>query len=69
MQHLNSGTFVARAKWKLSQVLEKGPEASQLQKEALEYLNTRLMREVSEDEDLSELFDSQVFYWSRWEGR
>ncbi|OAX81827.1 hypothetical protein ACJ72_03830 [Emergomyces africanus] len=65
-QNLNSLTFVARAKWRLSQVLDpSSKEASQLRDEALVYLRSRFDGQIPDGKDPSELFDSLVFYWSR----
>jgi hypothetical protein len=57
--------LIARAKWSLSQILEAGQEASELQAEAMEYLHSRLGTNLPEDKDLSTLFDCLVIYWSR----
>ncbi|KKZ61380.1 hypothetical protein EMCG_03986 [[Emmonsia] crescens] len=65
-QNLNSLTFVARAKWRLSQVLDcSSKEAGQLKDEALKYLRSRFDGQIPDGKDPAELFDSLVFYWSR----
>jgi hypothetical protein len=65
LQNSNSEVFVARAKWRLAEVLEPGEEAPRLQSEAREYLSLRFGTDVPAFKDTGELFDSLVIYWSR----
>ncbi|KAH7310957.1 hypothetical protein BKA65DRAFT_543014 [Rhexocercosporidium sp. MPI-PUGE-AT-0058] len=65
IQNSNSEIFVARAKWRLAEVLEQGEEATRLQSEAKEYLSLRFRDNPPKFADTGELFDSLVIYWSR----
>ncbi|KAG4438253.1 hypothetical protein IFR05_006281 [Cadophora sp. M221] len=65
IQNSNSEIFVARAKWRLAEVLEEGEEAARLQSEAKECLFLRFGDDPPEFADTGELFDSLVLYWSR----
>lgn len=65
LQNSNLKVFGARAKFRLAEVLHPGEESTQLQAEANEYLLQRLGSDLPTDQDMGELFDSLVIYWSR----